>query len=561
MGLAFSLLFSAFVPGFAEEPNPYQANITRGRAFLFARLKDQNEPGYLGLGVMALVKTAPIENGVRKKEPALDDLVDRFAQLVEAREQAFAAQDGTYALAVAISCLIADDPARHDRILRRLVARLVASQLPAGSWSYPSGAPANGDTSQTQYVALALWDAARAGHRVPPRVWDSALDWQIRTQDGKGGGGPGGFVYHPVKVSDDGRPIDQGNETATMGVAGLSTLLICQGQLPGLGRGADGKAALPLDALIRPVADGPEQAPFAPKVTADQARGAVARAEAWVARNSAFRDPFKDLHKVNYYLYGFERVAVLVKATGVKSPISAIDWYRVGGDYLARTQKPDGSWSMGAHWNEAADTAFALMFLGRVTERKPPPKVEVIPRGRAIGGEGGLPAADGAPGKTAFEQQWERFKSQPMTSIDELVRIIAEQDVVAVPIAENRPLSPQEVKEIVQSAAGDPSKLYQWAYDKRSEARTLALALLAKTRNVRHAPILIGALNDADAKVYNAARDGLRYLSRNVEAFGLPEADKRNPESVKAGAERAKDWFRGLKIESSARQEFGPVGR
>ncbi|MFO0944500.1 MAG: hypothetical protein U1D30_00930 [Planctomycetota bacterium] len=52
-----------------------------------------------------------------------------------------------------------------------------------------------GDTSQTQYAILALWEAAAAGVEVPIEVWDKALHWLITRQDVAGG-----FTYHPSAI-------------------------------------------------------------------------------------------------------------------------------------------------------------------------------------------------------------------------------------------------------------------------------------------------------------------------------------------------------------------------
>ena len=51
--------------------------------------------------------------------------------------------------------------------------------------------------------------------------------------------------------------------------------------------------------------------------------------------------------------------------------------------------------------------------------------------------------------------------------------------------------------------------------------RILAVRALAKMRNLDYAPSLIYALTDPDRRVVREARDGLRYLSRRFQGFGL----------------------------------------
>lgn len=562
MGAVLSLVLSAATTGYADPPNPFQKNIDRGRAFLFAKLKDERRIGHLALGVMALLKTAPHEaSGPNKGRPtktaALQNLVDRLVAEIEAKPHELRDQEGTYATAVAASCLIADDFARHETLVRRLVARIIADQKPNGSWSYPSGVPANGDTSQVQYVTLALFDAARVGIEIPPRVWDAALDWQIKTQDSQGAGGAGGFVYQPQRIPEDG-PVDQGAETATMGVAGLSTMLICQSQLPWLK--AMGRASL-YGELIRPATDAVGEA-FIPKVAVEAAIAAITKAEAWVGRNTIFRDPFKDLNRVNYYLYGYERVIALKR--GEQTPAQRGDWYREGGSYLARTQKADGSWQTGAHWPAEADTAFALLFLGKsMAGVIKTPSVTIMPRSFAVGGEGGLPTADGATDDGAFFRQIQRWRPQPTSSIDLVLKFLDDPNIVpdeqTAGIVER--LTAEQLQELVEKSGADERKLRAWTKDPRPAARKAALVVLSKSRDVRIVPILIESLKDKDADVYSAARDGLRYVTRNIEVFGLPPADKRTPETVQAGVNRARGWFRSLNVEVAASQEFSPAGR
>jgi len=292
------------------------------------------------------------------------------------------------------------------------------------------------------------------------------------------------------------------------------------------------------------------------------AHRAIDAAEKWVGRNSIFRDPFKDMPKVNYYLYGYERVAALRKVMYPRSDSAkSDDWYTTGGSFLVRSQKADGSWNCGSHWNDIADTAFALLFLGKTMEKKLKKiEIDILQRSLAVGGTGGLPTADGSSGGSAFQRQYERYKTQPTSSIDELVKILEDPDKIVEEetAAQVEQLTADQLKELVQKVGGDSRKLRQWAYDKRPEARKAALTALAKSRDPRYAPILLDALMEKDPGVYTAAREGLRYMSRNIEVFGLPDAEKRTPEKLKVGVERAREWFKSLNVEVAAFQEFTP---
>jgi hypothetical protein len=340
-----------------------------------------------------------------------------------------------------------------------------------------------------------------------------------------------------------------------MGVAGYSSMLICQSQLPRLKRKMS--KFMQVEELIRPAVDVEGESSYEPKTTPEMAHTALQRAENWVMRFTPFQDPYKDLPRANYYLYGFERVAALRREAG---DFKKRDWYGAGGRHLQQTQKANGSWNQGAHWNENADTAFALLFLGRTFEKKLKKiTIEVLPRGMAIGGLGGLPSADGSGG-SAFQRQYERYKTQPQSSIDDIVKALEnlDADVAEETAIKLEQLTPEQLKELVARAGGDTKKLRQWAYDKRPEARKAALTALSRTRDVTLAPILIDALSAEDEGVYTASREGLRYVSRNVDVFGLPPGDNRKPDAVKAGIARAKEWFASLNVTVAAFQEFTP---
>ena len=51
---------------------------------------------------------------------------------------------------------------------------------------------------------------------------------------------------------------------------------------------------------------------------------------------------------------------------------------------------------------------------------------------------------------------------------------------------------------------------------------------------------------------------GVSGYARNIEVFGLPEADKRTPDKLKVSVGRVKEWFKSLNVEVAAFQEFTP---
>jgi hypothetical protein len=531
-------------------PGPYDANIQRGRAYLFKTLENEGRLGYLALGTMALLKTGPEIKEQSAKDPRTSAFMKKIREKIDADPIGeMGDQFSNYTFAVCISAMIADTPSdEHDKAIRKLVRILIDRQIDKGGWAYP-GDTKQGDTSQTQYAILALWDAAQYGVDVPLSVWDKALNWHIERQDAAGKAGPGGFSYHPTDPKD-GKLVDQSGESCPMSVAGLGSMLICQSQIPHLKK----KSArhMDIDELIRPVKDEGEKENYKPIVTPEAAQKAIAMAENWVTKVNAFNGEFKTEGKINYYLYGYERAAALRRGGKFKES----DWYGYGGGFLSKDQKQDGSW---AHeYAGAADTSFAILFLGRTMAKKIQ-KVDVsqLARSTAVSGRG-LPTSDGS--SSALERQIEKYKTPTSTDIDSLLKMLddSDADIAEEVAAQVNVLKPEELKALIQKLGNDGRKLRQWANDKRPEARKAAITALSRTRDLRFVPMLIEALKDKDDGVYAAARDGLRYVSRQAEVFGLPVETKRDAGKEGDATKKLWAWYHDLKVQPPAYQEFTP---
>ena len=55
------------------------------------------------------------------------------------------------------------------------------------------------------------------------------------------------------------------------------------------------------------------------------------------------------------------------------------------------------------------------------------------------------------------------------------------------------------------------------------QARRVAARLLGKSDEMRVVPALIYALTDGDKMVKRLARDGLRFISRKFDGYGMPD--------------------------------------
>jgi hypothetical protein len=268
-------------------------------------------------GITALALYTLLKSGVQPYEvPVLDAVAEVYAM----------APSRTYDTALAILALGAHDARANLPRITELSDALLDWQH--GDWGYPSGA----DLSNTQYGALGLWGARRAGVKIPHAVWRS-LERSLsayRCADG-------GYAY-------------SGNSGASgsMTAAGVGTLAICEDGLGAAGMlGEDDH-----EDMQRRIREGIDWLGANFSVTTNPGAGG------WLY----------------YYLYGLERVGAL---TGERS-FSAHDWYREGAEYLVGEQSTDGGWSENGGWkggarggtissSDVVQSCFALLFLRRAT--------------------------------------------------------------------------------------------------------------------------------------------------------------------------------------------------
>lgn len=287
---------------------------------------------YVG-GRAGLCAYALLKSGMQMDHPAL--------------RRAFAYLDGvqpnqTYSTACMMLAYGATGNPKHQARLKQLLKRMLKWQLPAGSWGYPHGAA---DLSNTQYAALGLWVAAKAGLKVPAKAWNELIDATLRHQEvfhyvdvkvskrtGVGKLEVAGFRYRagPKRNKYNPKPA-KGHMKASgsMTTAGVSILKICE---IGLGKRLKSAARQRLTHALEAGVN-------------------------WLHANfSVTQNPGKGRGWLLYYLYGMERVGSLTR----KEQFGDRWWYVEGARYLLKAQKK-GS------WGAETDNCFALLFLRRAT--------------------------------------------------------------------------------------------------------------------------------------------------------------------------------------------------
>ncbi len=521
----------------AADPLPPQARsaVERACRYLkttgFNRARNQSSGAYrLGLTsltVLALYKAEAVQ--------PTDTLVRNALTIIrqEARNPRLSAEySAPYAAAIALVALSEIDPEGSSGEIRQLRSVLANFQMPHGGFSCTFGRRGSpkqtgGDTSMTQYGALAFWAMDQSGIGTSSGAWQNLASWLLRTQHASGG-----YVYEPAKPA----PGPRLGTTA----AALSALYICQARAKLGGRENQNTGLPPVLEKVQPAGELRKMRavslPMARLVQAAQ------RAESWMKSNFSFRKAEEEY--VFYFLYSLERYQSFRELV---DPQTANDdqWYHQGMDYLLQHQQSDGSWgksdAYGGVSPAPAPTAFAVMFLVRATRKM---LQDVQPAsGKLIGGRG-LPPV-GSP----LELHDGQLRVKPLKGpADQLLTIVGNPDHPKF----------QQALAALEELGEDPDpqmlskldrQLRQLAQSDSPEAKVAAVKALAATGKMDVVPLLIRLLEDPDPRVMRTARDALRRLSRRMEGFGLP--DQPSPKQRREAVLQWTRWYQTVRPDAA----------
>jgi hypothetical protein len=405
-----------------------------------------------------------------------------------------------YSNGLAIIFLCELSPQQHAREIQWYIGRMKARQKGHGGWGYHDYP--TGDTSQTQYAALGLWEAHRRGFDIEGDSLEQLADWLMRTQ------GPDGCWGYQGVVTTTSQPVQQFDTNCSMLAAGLASAYICA-DLLGAGPATSGPAVEnPLPSALRPVGT-PEGASssrkFRPQKTSlPRFMETIGRAHAWMDKNYAIDIGIRRY----YYLYALERYKSFQEALE-RIVEEEPKWYNDGYEFLAKDQAADGSWS--GYCGAVCDTAFATLFLLRSTQKSL--RVDL--------GEGTLLSGRGLPSNLsrAKMRNGQLIIEQIHTKVDQVLSMIDSDDEGALDELAREPSQLVVDKVDEQSAR----RLQQLVRGGEPEVRLLAVRALGQSGNLDYAPSLLYALTDPDRRVVLAARDGLRFISRDFTGFGPPD--------------------------------------
>lgn len=414
--------------------------------------------------------------------------------------------------------------------MQELLNILLAAQKPHGGFGYPS--KSTGDTSMTQYGALGMWACQSAGLTVPIENWERLANWLLRTQDPSGGYGyqgndPGSFSL-----------VQQQAVRQSMTAAALGSVAICAESLQLFAPEEPQTGPAKLKKVIKP--EEARTKNVDPRLISETLR----RGQGWLS--SHYTPDFKvDLDPTGnlwtaYYMYAFERYKSFI-ALLPPAPKDDGKWYGDGYAHLLKTQKPDGSWEATGFSMTAPNTAFAVLFLLRSTQRS-------IQKTKTYGG-GLLRGGRGLPENAAdLELGANGLRAKPLKGpAMELLQKLADPNDPKFEEAV-RGMEEQSLVEEGDRMTEMQKRLRTMAAGKSPEARAAALRLLGRTRDLDNVPLLIEALRDDDPLIFLAATDALRFISRKFSPagqFSVKPKDDIDPREL--AVKYWKTWYRGVR--------------
>jgi hypothetical protein len=484
-----------------------------------AYLKNNTDYRHEMLGGRCLVGLAFLKAG-QPDHPRIYEAIEECRKQMAANPPDSLLDVYSNGLAIILLCELA--PQKYSREIEWYLNRLKARQKDHGGWGYHDYP--TGDTSQTQYAALAIWEAHRHGFNVEDSSVDQLADWLMRTQ------GPDGCWGYQGNVSTSSQPVAQTDTNCSMLAAGMGSAYICAhlfGSTPAATKAAPSDSLPP---ALRPVgvpAVAGNRKLHPQKTSMPKLMATIDRAHEWMEENYAIDIGTRRY----YYLYGLERYKSFQEALE-RAAEEEPKWYNDGYEFLAKDQKPDGSWQ-GGYCGAMCDTAFSVLFLLRSTQKSI--AVDL--------GEGLLVSGRGLPSNLARAKlrNGELIIEQVHTKVDQVLSMIDNDDEGALDELARDPSQLVVDKVDEQSAR----RLQQLVRGGEPEVRLLAVRALGRSGKLDYAPALIYALTDPDRRVVLAARDGLRFISRNFAGLGPP--DEYTEQQRYQAADAWKSWYKSLR--------------
>ncbi len=516
MVVVFSMCQSS--QAYNPESPEVQAILKKAVGFLKTEGSRNNKLGGHALRGMAILKaTHDPKDAAVLEEVAY---VSRVGKLpVERLRELEPAQ---YSLGIAVMFLASYDKVKYKPEISNFLAALHANQRQDGGWSYVQmGEEPSGDTSQTQYGAMASWVALKSVKlQAKPRVYEKALVWLIQKQNANGS-----FAYKPDAQSEN-------HTSISLTAAGAASAMICADALGLLDKS---KSIQNSGGLQRVTPKGGEAGPVSAGITRAAVMTTVGRANNYFNSNFSW----KKTDSFYYFMYAMERYKTF-KDMAAGNPDAKYGedepaWYNEGVEVLKKQQASDGSFNS-INGKQVA-TSFAILFLVRSTKATFETAVEGLVRGGY-----GLPKDV----STLREgEDGEVIGTEIKGALYDVLALLEQDDDTDYEMLLAKLKDVKIPKVDARQRDAQMEKLRKRISSPKFGERLVAVRAMAGENSLDVAPGLIYALTDPDSRIAIEARNGLRFIARRFDGFGMP--NEPNDAQKKIAQDAWKKWLRSIR--------------
>ena len=443
-----------------------------------------------------------------------------------------------YEAAVAAMLLASVDVDMYRKECETLRDFFTRVQRPYGAFGYLAGAHARtGDTSQVQYVILALWTLDQMGVPVQVDMVERCLKWLQAEQLASGSWNYQGRIGSDQPNSNEGA--GGGFIDHRMGAAGLSAVLVA-GDFLGFyrNRKADAEEDYIPKAFKRVVEEDLKNPRKKVTMQRDQVEGTINNAVGMFAKNPYTRAAAAGWHY--YFRYSEERCEAFLEirqGKQIKSPA----WYNRGVEEFRKVQDP----ATGAFGALAEDrdntppevsTSFAVLYLIRSTQKA----IGKINEGMLMGGyelPKDLANAGSVDGKVVDKTK--------TSSLDDMLKMMEAEGTAKMDdalVSDRMKLDPDPKRRKEQL-----NRLSRLLSGKDPLARRGAAKLLGRGDDLDFVPALIYALTDPDPYVPKYAENSLRILSRRMTTRVFSIDQPPNEADRKKAVALWQEWYQGVR--------------
>jgi len=255
---------------------------------------------------------------------------------------------------------------------------------------------------------------------------------------------------------------------------------------------------------------------------------AVGRADNFRATVPYRRSP-RDFYY--YQMYTLERYESFKEIAKGGSQNKSPEWYDKGVTDLKKYEDSGGGWKDSTYTTPHVKTSFAILFLIRSTKKSISASADGTTRGGRGFGE------DISKAKLVGGVATTETPAQAVGGLLDLLEKDGADELADKALPENLLLAKEP-----KARAAQFDRLERLLRGSSSwQARRVAARVLGKSDEMRVVPALIYALSDPDTKVKLYARDGLRFISRKFDGYGMSKEP--NYTELREAQKKWRAWY------------------